>query len=300
VRYLAQRLAHSLLLLFGVSILTFLFAEMAPGDFYSDLHADPRVSRESVESLRKGAGLGRPLPLRYAEWAAGAIRGDLGYSLAYKTPVGPLLWQRARGTLLLTIPATLLAWILAIPLGIWIAANRHTWRDGLLRVVLSALLSVPEMLLAIAALVWAAESGVLPTGHMALPLTVLVLGMLPLFVRHVRAAMLEVMDSPFALAARAHGIPRRRLLLRHLLPAAMNPLISLFGLSLGALLGAALLVEVVMAWPGVGPLFLDAIMARDLPLVLAVEMLGAVFLVSGNLLADLLLYRADPRIRFRG
>ena len=106
--------------------------------------------------------------------------------------------------------------------------------------------------------------------------------------------MVEAMDAPFALAARAQGIPRRRLLFRHMLPAALNPLVSLFGLSLGGLLSASLLMEVLMGWPGLGPLFLEAIMARDFALVLGVVMLAAAFLIAGNLLADLLLYRVDP------
>jgi peptide/nickel transport system permease protein len=135
--------------------------------------------------------------------------------------------------------------------------------------------------------------------HLVLPVAVLVLGMLPILVRHVRASMAEAIDSPFALSARAQGISRRRLLFRHLLPAAANPLISLFGFSLGTLLSASLLIEVVMGWPGLGPLFLEAIMARDFALVLAVVMLSASFLVVGNLLADILLYRMDPRIRMK-
>ena len=133
--------------------------------------------------------------------------------------------------------------------------------------------------------------------HLALPVAVLALGMLPVLVRHVRSAMAEALDSPFALAARAHGIPRGRLLFRHLLPAAANPLVSLFGFSLGTLLSASLLIEVVMGWPGLGPLFLDAIMARDFAVVLAVVMLSTTFLVVGNLFADLAIYGLDPRIR---
>jgi peptide/nickel transport system permease protein len=135
--------------------------------------------------------------------------------------------------------------------------------------------------------------------HMALPVAVLAMGMLPVLIRHVRASMVEVMESPFALSARAQGIPRARLLYRHLMPAALNPLISLLGFSLGTLLSASLLVEVVMGWPGLGPLFLEAILARDFGLVLGVIMMSTMFLVTGNLIADLLLYRADPRIRVR-
>jgi peptide/nickel transport system permease protein len=135
--------------------------------------------------------------------------------------------------------------------------------------------------------------------HLTLPASVLVLGMLPVLVRHVRSAMVEAIDAPFALAARAHGIPSRRRLFRHLLPVAANPLIGLLGLSLGTLLSASLLVEVVMGWPGLGPLLVDAILARDIAVVLGSVLLSATFLIAGNLLADLLLYRLDPRIRLK-
>ena len=314
MRYIARRLLHGLLLLVGVSLLSFLFADLAPGDYFSQLRTDPRVSAETVAALRAQYGLDRPLPVRYAAWVASVLRGDFGYSLAYNSPVGPLLWARVRATLLLTGTATLLAWLIALPLGIWNATARGTWGDSVSKVVLSFLLAIPDLLLAIVFLMLAVETGYFPTGgmvspgpervldvawHLVLPVAVLVLGMLPTLDRHVRASMAEAIDSPFALSARAQGIPRRRLLFRHLLPAAANPLISLFGFSLGTLLSASLLIEVVMGWPGLGPLFLEAIMARDFALVLAVVMLSASFLVVGNLLADILLYRMDPRIRMQ-
>jgi peptide/nickel transport system permease protein len=133
--------------------------------------------------------------------------------------------------------------------------------------------------------------------HMALPTAALVLSVLPLLVRHVRAAVSEVLDAPFLLAAEGHGIPRRTLLYRYALPAAANPLISLFGFSIGTLLSGSLLVEVVMSWPGLGPFLLEAILARDLYVVIGGVLLSTFFLVGGNFLADLLLYWADPRIR---
>ena len=314
MRYIARRLLHGLLLLVGVSVLSFVFADLAPGDYFSELRNDPRVLPETVAALRTQSGLDRPLPVRYAAWVASVLRGDFGYSLAYNSPVGPLLWGRVRATLLLTGTATLLAWLIALPLGIWNATARGTWGDSVSRVVLSFLLAVPDLLIAIVFLMLAVETGYFPTGgmvspgvlrvqdvawHLALPVAVLVLGMLPTLVRHVRASMAEVIDSPFALSARAQGIPRQRLLFRHLLPAAANPLISLAGFSLGTLLSASLLIEVVMGWPGLGPLFLEAIMARDFAVVLAVVILSASFLVAGNLLADILLYRMDPRIRMK-
>lgn len=318
MKYIGRRLLHGLLLLLGVSLLSFALAEMAPGDYYSGLQADPGISRNTIEGLRSRAGLNRPFPVRYAAWAGSVLKGDFGFSMAFNSPVAPLLWVRIRGTLLLTGTSLVMAWLMAVPLGIWSASQRGTWRDGISKVVMSLLLTVPELLLAIVLLLLAVESGWFPVGgmespgmagiswlwrardvawHLTLPVAVLVLGMLPVLVRHVRASMVEVMDSAFAASARAQGIPRRRLLFRHLLPAALNPLISLFGLSLGTLLSASLLIEIVMGWPGLGPLFLDAIMARDYPLVLAVEILSTAFLIAGNLAADLLLYRFDPRIR---
>ena len=125
----------------------------------------------------------------------------------------------------------------------------------------------------------------------------LTLGTLPVLLRHVRASMVEVLDSPFVRAARAHGIPRRRILFRYALRAAANPLISLGGFSVASLLSASLLVEVIMSWPGMGPLLLEAILARDFYLVIGAVVFSTIFLVAGNLLADVLLYAADPRIR---
>jgi peptide/nickel transport system permease protein len=318
VKYVARRLLHGAALLAAVSLLSFVLAQIAPGDFYAQLRSDPRLSPETIAALRAQAGIDRPLPLRYVAWVAGVVRGDFGYSLAYRGPVAALLKDRIGATLLLTATSTFFAWLVAVPLGIWSAARRGKWGDRAATFAVSILLAIPDLLLAIALLLLAVRTGWFPAGgkmsrgysemssvqqwrdvawHLVLPAMVLVAGLTPALIRHVRAAMLEVMDAPFALSARAQGIPRRRLWFRHLLPAALNPLISLFGFSLGTLLSASLLVEVVMGWPGVGPLFLEAIMARDFPVVLAVVMLSTLFLLAGNLVADLLLYRADPRIR---
>jgi peptide/nickel transport system permease protein len=299
MRYTANRLFHGLLLLAAVSLISFAMANLAPGDYFSALRAESRYSEQTIEGMRTRTGLDRPFPVRYAAWAGSMLRGDFGYSLAYNGPVAPLVRERFGNTLLLTGSATFLAWLLALPLGIWTASARGRWPDRVWKLLLACLLAIPELLLAILLLTFAATTGWFPVGgkHLALPIVVLVAGMLPVLARHVRAAVVELMDAPFAVAARAQGIPRRRWLTRHVLPAAMNPLFSLLGLSLGGLLSASLLVEVVMGWPGLGPLFLDAIMNRDLAIVLAVVMLAAAFLLAGNLIADLLLYRFDPRIR---
>ena len=190
--------------------------------------------------------------------------------------------------------------------------------DRLLSWGTAMLLVIPDLALALGLLVLAVRSGWFPTGgmasvgfetlspfnklrdvalHMILPVTALVLSTLPLLFRHVRAAIADILDAPFLLAALGHGIPKRTLLYRYALPAAANPLISLFGFSIGMLLSGSLLIEVVMSWPGLGPLLLEAILARDLYVVIGGILFSTFFLVGGNLFADLLLYWADPRIR---
>jgi len=318
MRYLLRRLSHALLLLAGVSVLTFLFTALAPGTYFDEMRMNPQIAPETIAALRAQYGLDKPLPLRYVSWLSSLLQGEMGFSFAYNSPVAPLLLVRARNTLLLTITSTLLAWMVALPLGIWSAERLGRLPDRLLSWGTAMLLVIPDLALALGLLVFAVRSGWFPTGgmasidfealsvfnklrdlalHMILPVTALVLSTLALLVRHVRAAVADVLNAPFLLAALGHGIPKRTLLYRYALPAAANPLISLFGFSIGVLLSGSLLIEVVMSWPGLGPLLLEAILARDLYLVIGGILFSTFFLVGGNLLADLLLYWADPRIR---
>src|SRR5579863_2413088 len=318
MRYLLRRTLHAVFLLLGVSLLTFLFSTLAPGNYLDEMRLNPQISASTLASLRAEYQLDRPLPLRYARWISSVAHGELGYSFAYNTPVAPLLWVRARNTLLLTGTATLLAWLLALPLGVWSAARFGRAPDRVLSWATATLLVVPDLVLALGLLILAVRTGWFPTGglvsvgfdelsplhklrdlaaHMTLPVLALVLATLPMLVRHVRASVAEVLDAQFLRAARSHGVPDRKLLYQYALRAAANPLISLFGFSVGTLLSGSLLVEVIMSWPGLGPLLLEAILARDLYVVIGGVLLSMLFLVAGNLFADVLLYWADPRIR---
>jgi len=318
MRYLCRRLGHAALVLFGVSLLSFLFAEVAPGDFFDELRLDPWVSDTTVAALRQRYGADRSFPQRYLTWLQSVARGEFGFSVAYNGPVGPLVWRRVLNTLLLTSVATALAWLVAIPLGIWAASRRGTWGDRIGAGATTTLLSVPDLLVGLGLLLLAVRTGYFPTGgmvslgftelgawdrlkdvvrHFVVPVTALVLVNLPVLVRHVRASLIDVVDAPFIQAARALGVPERRLLFRGALRAAANPLISLLGLSIGTLLSASLVIETIMSWPGLGPLLLEAVVARDLHLVVGAVTCSTVLLISGSLLADGLLYLADPRIR---
>lgn len=314
----ARRIVHGLLLLAGVSVFAFALLSAAPGNFFDELRLNPQVSPETVAALKIQYGMDRPLPVRYLRWVASVARGQFGYSLSYHCTVGSLLWLRARNTLLLTGFATLLAWMVALPWGVLEALHRGGWVDRMGAAVTAVLLAIPDVLLGLLLLLFAARTGWFPTGgmasvdpvnaaflgrlqdaalHLFLPVVALALGTIPILVRHVRSAMVGVLDSRFVEAARGHGIPKWRLIYRHALPAAMNSLISQLGFSIGALLSMSLLMEVVLSWPGLGPLVLEAILARDVYVVIAAVMLSSVFLVIGNLVADLLLYWSDPRIR---
>ena len=316
--YLLRRLGQAALLLIGVSILTFLFSALAPGNYFDEMRLNPQISPETVAALRAQYQLDRPLPVRYGRWVNSLLHGEMGFSFVYNSPVAPLLWVRARNTLLLAVTATLITWALALPLGLWSAATLGRLPDRAVSWATAALLVVPDLVLALGLLILAVRSGWFPTGgmvsvgfedltpmqkfrdiiwHMGLPVVALVVSSLPMVVRHVRAAVAEVLEAPFLRAAASHGIPRRTLLYKYALRAAASPLISLFGFSVGALLSGSLLVEVVMSWPGLGPLLLEAILARDLYVVIGGVLFSTIFLAAGNFLADVLIYWADPRIR---
>jgi peptide/nickel transport system permease protein len=318
MRYISRRLIHAILLLLAVSFFSFALLQLAPGDFFDAMRLNPQVSQHTVETIRSEYGLDQPLPIRYERWLRSMLEGNLGFSLASNSPVAPLLRVRARNTLLLSGTATLLAWFLALPIGVWSAAKRGAWSDRIGGLATSAILTVPDLLLFLALLLLAVRTGWFPTGgmvspgiddlnfwcqakdvafHLALPAFGLAVVMLPVLVRHVRSAMIEALESPFIRAARGHGIPRGRLLFRYALPAAFNPLISLLGFSVATMLSTSMLAEVILSWPGLGPLLVESIFSRDVYVVVAVVMLSSVFLVMGNLLADLLLFASDPRIR---
>ncbi len=318
MNYALRRILHAALLLFGASLLCFAFSALAPGDYFDEMKLNPQISKATVVALRSQYGLDKPLALRYTSWAKSVLRGDWGYSISYNTPVSRLLKERARNTFLLNFSALILAWMIAIPLGIWVALKPASWIDRTQMLGTSLLLALPELVLALGLLYLAMRSHWLPVGGMASanheqlapgakfrdtifhligPAMILAVAALPILIRHIRGSMLEVLDAPFVQSARGHGISGWQLMSRYILPAAANPWISLFGLSLGGLLSGSLLVEIVTGWPGLGPLLLDATLSRDLYVVVGVVMASTVFMVSGSVLADLMLFAVDPRVR---
>jgi peptide/nickel transport system permease protein len=318
LRFALRRLAHGALIVLGVSVLTFAMLELAPGEFFDDLKVDATVGAGAVETLREANGLNQSPVVRYTRWLGSVARGDFGMSLAHRAPVAPLLWERTRNTLILTVPALLITWLIAVPAGLWAARNRGRILDRFSTGATSVFLALPDLLIGLLMLLVALKTGLFPTGgmfspgaadaataarlrdllwHAFLPLCAIVVSTLPMILRHVRASAVDATEAPAVRAARGHGIRGWRLDLRYVLTIAANPLISLAGLSIAGLLSASLLIEVVMSWPGLGPLLVEALLARDVHVVLGASMLATMFLIGGNLLADLTLFAVDPRIR---
>jgi peptide/nickel transport system permease protein len=316
-RLIARRLFRSAVLLAGASFLSFALLEMAPGDYFDEVLLNPAVSRETVEALRAQYGLNHSVPVRYLHWCASAVRGEWGISIAYQRPAGPVIWERARNTLLLTAVGTLASWLGGLGAAMWAVAGKP-WRQTFILSVTAILAPLPDLVIVLGLTVLASKTQWLPAGgmtsndytsmsglqkvedalmHLLLPAFALTVSLLPLVVLHARSAIAELISAPFIVFAEAGGIGRMRVLIHHILPAAAIPLITVAGFSVGGMLSSALVIEAITGWPGLGNLMLQSIMRRDPYVVLGAITASATLLVLSNLLADLLLFVADPRMR---
>jgi peptide/nickel transport system permease protein len=336
-------------ILLGVSLLTYLLMSLAPGDFYSNLAANPQVSPEKLVELRAKRHYDKSWPVRYYYWLVGVMPfeiwerplldilagketaskiksefhprfkvPDFGYSVAYKMDASSLIAARLWNTFVLSFLATLLAWFVAVPLGIWAAVKKDTWIDRGCALLAFVGLSVPEVLLALLALMFAASTGWFPIGgvqsslydlmsglekfrdraiHLVLPVIVLAASDLAGIMRQMRSNLLDSLRAEFVTAARAKGLAEGWVIYKHALRNAINPLLTIFGYSVAAVLSGAFIVENIMAWPGLGRLTIEAFFSKDQELVVATVVMAAALLMAGNFVADLLLAWSDPRIR---
>lgn len=271
-----------------------------------------RLDEEGVLYVEIGAVEG------YLGWLWRSLRLDLGESYSKRQPVGELILERVTNTLILSISSLFFAWIVAIPLGVFSAVKPNSLVDHCCGMIAYFGLSIPSVFFALLMILFASYTGWFPVGnmrdltqtdvgfwegifdvahHLVLPTIVIGTGALAGYMRQMRGEMVETLSKDYVRTARAKGLAPRRVLFRHALRNAINPLVTLFGFSLAALLSGSFLVEFVMNWPGMARLVVDAIFARDEPLVMAAVLMSAILLVLGNLVADLLLGIIDPRIR---
>ena len=316
-KFLLKRLCVSLLLLIGMSFLTFWLMHATPGNFFDSLKLNPQISQETILRYEKLYGLNEPLLVQYGRWLLNVCRGEFGYSFFYNVPVSHVILARAGNTFILSFAAFLLTWSLAIPLGIWASLHHNRLVDRALSLCSFAAFSTPSFFLAMLLLYMVSQWGILPLGgmhspdyedlswvaklldlakHLVIPTVVLSLGSIASLQRIMRGNMLAVLRQQYITAARAKGLPEHQVIYRHALRNAFNPMVTLLGYELSGLLSGAALIEIVCSWPGLGSLMLIAVRSKDVYVVMASLLLGSVLLLIGNLLADIALVRLDPRI----
>jgi peptide/nickel transport system permease protein len=303
-RYLIRRLLLTIPVLLGVATLVFALIHLVPGDPAQAMLGEG-ATVEEVERLRGQLGLDRPLPAQYADFLGGILRGDLGTSFRYGTPVAHEIRTRLPNTAILAVAAMLAAILFAIPLGILAAVFRGTWVDHAAMTTALVGISMPNFwlgpLLAILFAVylgWLPVSGTGTPAHLVLPAVTLGAALSAILARMTRASLLEELRELYVLAARSRGLSQTRAVLRHAFRNSLIPVVTIIGLQFGAVLTGTIITETIFAWPGIGRLLIQAINFRDYPLIQGCILFISVTYVAMNLLTDLTYGYLDPRIRY--
>ncbi|MGH6875563.1 MAG: ABC transporter permease [Aestuariivirgaceae bacterium] len=305
LRYLVRRMLASLGILLGVSVVTFGLTYMVPADPVAMI-AGRTSTPEIREQIRRQLGLDRPLHEQYARYLSRLVHGDMGKSYARKSDVAPLIASRLPPTLLLMLGAILAELMIGLPAGVYAATRRGRFGDKLAMTLSFLTVSTPQFVLGLTLLyVFSYLAGWLPLGgygtlsHLILPALTLGLAGGGWYSRMTRSSMIEVLRQDYIRTARAKGMPEWRVTLVHGFRNAVLPIIAMVGLDIGIFMSGVVVVENVFGWPGIGQLMWQAIQSLDIPIIMGITTIAAVFIVVGNLVADLLAPLIDPRIRLR-
>ncbi|MDG5821744.1 nickel ABC transporter permease [Natronococcus sp. A-GB7] len=310
MQYLLRRFGSSAVVLFGVTMITYGLVHLTPGDPARTVLAErqgQQPSEADVQAFRAEEGLDEPLPLQYLHWIGDVLQGDLGRSYYGDGAVLDLLIAYLPNTIELAGASILVAVAVAIPAGVVSAVYRGTWIDYVSQVIALLGVSMPNFWLGYLLIIGGAlRLGIFPVygagtvAHLVLPAVTLGTGMAAVLTRLVRSSLLETLEEPYVDAARARGLPERALVVAHALRTAMLPVVTMIGLQLGYVLGGAVVVEVVFQRPGLGMLLVDAVFARDFPVIQGVTLLVGTCFVIVNLGTDLAYQRLDPRVSLAG
>lgn len=313
LRYLLSRLWQSLILLLLISMIGFAVLTLAPGGPLSQYALTPGMTKEALDRVAAQMGLNRPLPIQYLDWLWHLLRGDWGRSYRDNQPVLWIIGSHLFATLLLMGSSM----VISIAVGTWIgvksATSRYSLFDYTATIGAMVALSIPTFWFGLIAIyLFSLKLKWLPAGnmytigngsisdyaiHLIMPSLVLALVNVAVWSRYMRTATLDVINQDFVRTARAKGVSPRRVLMKHVIGNALLPMITLAGVQLPTILGGALVAETVFTWPGMGRLFLDSLGYSDYPVVMGLLMFSAIFVLIGNLLADLLVAFVDPRVR---
>jgi peptide/nickel transport system permease protein len=311
LRLVASRLASSLITLFLAAFFVFFAVQALPGDVAQQLLGQ-NATPDAVATLRKELGLNENVWSRFVDWLGGAVTGDFGNSLVSGSPVSDTIWTAFSHTLLIAIPAMLVGIGLSLALGIWAGARRGTAADSTVSIVALIAMSIPEFVVAtLLVLLLALTLPVFPAvvlqgpeatfGELApaavLPAITLVVAMAAYIIRAMRSSTIDGLATEYATTAELKGVPRRRVLWRHVTPSAILPVLPVISINVAWLLGGVVVVESVFNYPGLGKLMIDSVSTRDLPVLQAIALLSALVYVLVNLAADLLALVLDPRQR---
>jgi peptide/nickel transport system permease protein len=301
--YALSRLAQLVPVAFGVVTIVFLLIHLIPGDPVDIMLGESAVAAQK-EELRRELKLDRPVAVQYAEYLRGLATGDLGVSFRSREPVAREILSRFPSTLLLAAASILVAMLIAFPLGVLSAMRQHTFVDHLSAFIAMLGLSMPNFWLGpLLILVFSIRLGLFPVAgsgtamHLVLPALTMGMGMAAILMRMLRSSLLDEIRQEYVRAASAKGLSRRSAVLRHALRNSMIPVLTVLGLQFGALLSGSIITETIFSWPGIGRLTVQAIDARDYPLVQGCVLFIALCTVAVNLATDLLYSRLDPRIR---
>lgn len=305
LRYIQIRLLASVPVILGVSILVFLMLHLLPGDPVQAMLGDTVVDKARLDQLREQLGLNDPLYVQYGRFLSKAVQGDLGRSLQRRKPVAEEIAAQLPSTLQLTVAAIGLAIVIGVALGTLAAINHNTWVDALMMLIALTGVSMPGFWLGMLLILcfslwlgWLPASGSQGVERLILPAVALGYGAAAVIARLVRSSMLEVMRQEYITTARAKGLARVTVILRHALKNALIPVVTIIGLQIGALLAGAVVIETVFSRQGVGRLLVDGILSKDFPVVQGTVLVIATSYVLINLVVDVLYAAIDPRIRY--
>lgn len=305
ISYLGRRIIQSALILLGISLITFALLYLLPADPVRQI-AGRSATPATVESIRRQLGLDQPFFVQYGRYLWNLLQGDLGRSYIQRSEVSQLIVARLPATLLLMLGAIVFELLIGLTMGLVAAVRRGTKTDQSLMVVSFIGVSAPQFVVGLLLLyVFAVKLGWFPIGgygtfpHLVLPsLTVAVMSS-GWYARMMRSSMIDVLRQDYIRTARAKGLARATVLVRHALPNAILPIIAMIGIDIGILMGGIVVVESVFGWPGIGQLVWQAIQRVDIPIIMGVTLVSAFAIVLGNLLADIIAPLIDPRIKLR-
>ena len=304
LRFAIGKLIQGVAMLLAVSALSFFLLSSAGGDAFDALRENPQVSDETIEKLRASYDLDKPVAARYLSWLGSFVTGDLGESTNYRLPVGPLVISKLSYTILLGSVALAVACSISLLLSYMAVLNKSRTLDRAIEVLVLISASVPRIALSLfvlALMVWlsTANLGLQAGSWVSFVLSSLVLAfpLISIFLAQAHSELKAAMEEDFVQLARAKGLSEPTVILKHALRAALNPLITLFGLSLGGIIGGTVIVETILGWPGIGALVVTAVRARDIPLVMGVVVVSSLAVWFGNAIAELLQLVNDRRLR---